>query len=207
MKSTMLKNDFITACSKYSSDTNSFTLWEDITVKYHGKKRYYHTLNHLEHMYSELCACKGAIQDWPAVIFALVYHDIIYKATAKDNEEQSAEYARKVLSKIGYPNDKINLCEEIILATKSHTISRNNSINIFTDADLAILGSSWEKYESYFKNVRKEYAVYPDILYKPGRKKVLQHFLDMENIFKTAFFRDKYETPARNNIKAELNLL
>lgn len=55
--------------------------------------------------------------------------------------------------------------------------------------------------------VRKEYSIYPDLLYKPGRKKVLQHFLQMERIFKTQVFYDKYETQSRRNLEKELNQL
>jgi hypothetical protein len=40
-----------------------------------------------------------------------------------------------------------------------------------------------------------------------GRRKVLKHFLEMESIFKTKYFQDKYEDQARMNISAELKSL
>jgi predicted metal-dependent HD superfamily phosphohydrolase len=52
--------------------------------------------------------------------------------------------------------------------------------------------------------VRREYSIYPDLLYKPGRKKVLQHFLNMEHIFKTIHFYTLYEQNARNNLNREI---
>jgi predicted metal-dependent HD superfamily phosphohydrolase len=90
------------------------------------------------------------------------------------------------------------------MATKGHTFSDDPDTNLFTDADLSVLGKPWPTYEAYFKNVRKEYAIYPDFLYKPGRKKVLQHFLTMPRIFKTEYFYDAYESNARENITREL---
>lgn len=56
---------------------------------------------------------------------------------------------------------------------------------------------------NYTKQIRKEYSIYPDFLYKPGRKKVLEHFLQLENIFKTDYFKTKYEVQARKNIESE----
>lgn len=158
-------------------------------------------------MYTELLVCKNLIADWDTIIFSLVYHDIIYKATAKDNEDKSADIAVTRLNEINYPKEKILLCRQQILATKSHEISGNNDTNLFTDSDLAILGSNWESYMLYFKQVRKEYTVYPDFLYNPGRKKVLQHFLAMDIIFKTAVFKSKFEATARLNIEKEIDLL
>jgi predicted metal-dependent HD superfamily phosphohydrolase len=46
--------------------------------------------------------------------------------------------------------------------------------------------------------------MYPDFLYRPGRRKVLQHFLDMERIFKTEEFASKFEKQARVNLGWEL---
>jgi predicted metal-dependent HD superfamily phosphohydrolase len=39
------------------------------------------------------------------------------------------------------------------------------------DADLSILGKDLDTYLAYTKMIRKEYSIYPDFLYKPGRKK------------------------------------
>jgi len=69
------------------------------------------------------------------------------------------------------------------------------------------LGQPSDVYEQYCGQIRKEYSIYPDIVYKPGRKKVLIHFLNMEKIFKTSFFYDKYELQARANLESELKRL
>jgi predicted metal-dependent HD superfamily phosphohydrolase len=89
------------------------------------------------------------------------------------------------------------------MATKRHEPS-DDEIDLFTDADLSILGSSPDVYQLYSQQVRQEYSIYPDLLYKAGRKKMLLHFLEMEHIYKTSFFRNKYETTARRNLENEL---
>jgi predicted metal-dependent HD superfamily phosphohydrolase len=86
-------------------------------------------------------------------------------------------------------------------------VSENTDTNLFTDADLSILGQPWETYLAYAQNVRKEYGQYPKIIYRSGRKKVLRHFLEMERIFKTEYFFEKYEICARKNIEQELENL
>ena len=201
----MLKEIFVTLALKYSNDAAlSQSLWQEIEKSYSGSKRYYHNLAHLENMYEQLIAVKSEISDWDTVIFSLFYHDIVYKATAKDNEEESASVAVKRLLSIGYPLSLIQKCREQILATKHHDVS---DVSFFTDADMAILGSEWNDYQHYYKGVRKEYSIYPDFLYNPGRTKVLKHFLKMPYIYSTTYFRNRYENIARSNIKKELEIL
>lgn len=204
----MLKATFETLVYNYSGEPSHATeLWAAIEKEYSGKKRFYHNLAHLENMLRQLESCRNLIDDWDTTLFALFYHDVIYKATAKDNEEKSAEAAVDVLHKLNFPESRINKCGAMILATKLHTLDADNDTNLFTDADLSILGSNWDDYLNYCKNVRKEYSIYPDFMYNAGRKKVLQQFLDMENIFKTGFFRGLYEEKARKNLKQEIDLL
>jgi len=47
----------------------------------------------------------------------------------------------------------------------------------------------------------------PNLLYKKGRRKALEKFLSKKKIFKTEFNYYKYERQAKENIKAELELL
>ncbi|HMF72048.1 MAG TPA: hypothetical protein VK616_11260, partial [Flavitalea sp.] len=79
--------------------------------------------------------------------------------------------------------------------------------NFFTDADLSILGAAPDVYLNYTNMIRKEYKLFPDFVYRPGRIKVLQSFLNMQYIFKTDYFRDKYEIQAIENIRTEVQRL
>ena len=154
----------------------------------------------------QLTTVKTEIASWDAILFSLYYHDIVYNTLKTDNEEKSAELAEKRMKEILVPVDIIELTRQQIIATKSHNTSANKDTNYFTDADLSILGSDWGEYTVYFNKIRKEYAVYPAMMYNPGRKKVLQHFLQMERIFKTEIFCKKYEEQAKYNIEQELKL-
>lgn len=204
----MLKNTFSDLLKKYTSDERLVSkFWSEIEENYTNRKRYYHTLQHLENLFQILTPIKNQINDWDTLLFTLFYHDVIYNATRSDNEEKSAELAVARMKIIGIENSKIEKCKTQILATKKHLLSSDLDTNYFTDADLSVLGQDWEIYANYYKNVRKEYAIYPNIIYNAGRKKVLKHFLEMERIYKTDYFYQEFEQKAKDNLKQELTLL
>ena len=204
----MLKQLFIETCHNYTSNNAVIeNLWVEIEQQYSGKKRYYHNLLHLENLHVQLTAIKNYVQNWDALMFALFYHDIVYNTLKHDNEEKSTTLAGNRLAEINVPIALITKCQAQILATKGHSVSADADTNLFTDADLSILGQPAEVYKTYCNQIRKEYSIYPDIIYNPGRKKVLEHFLQMERIFKTTIFYDMFEQQARQNIGLEIELL
>ena len=200
-----LRQIFIQLVNTYTSDESiPISMWSELEKKYSSRKRYYHTLSHLEVLLDQLGGCKQFIADWDTLLFSVFYHDIVYNVLKSNNEERSADLAVKRLSATEFPGDRINICKEQILATKNHLFSNNEDTNLFTDADLSVLGQPPGAYEQYCGQIRKEYSIFPDLVYKPGRKKVLIHFLNMEKIFKTSIFYDKYELRARKNLESEL---
>lgn len=203
-----LKDRFIQLCSPFTKNQDLIArLWKEIETKYTEKGRYYHDLLHLERMFEELEAIKDSISNFSLVSFSVFYHDVIYDATSKSNEEKSASTAKKRLTELGLSKEETAIVSNQILATKSHQNSENSDINFLLDADLSVLGKDWKTYLDYTQKIRKEYSIYPDFLYKPGRKKVLRHFLELESIFKTEYFKGKYEVQAKENIEKELQLL
>lgn len=202
----MITDTFLRLVSTYTPNhAVANDLWLEIFTRYSEPKRHYHNITHLENMILELTLVKHLIEDWPTTLFAVYYHDIVYKATNNTNEEESATIARQRLATIGYSDDKIQKCSAMIIATKSHTLSSDIDTNFLIDADLAVLGQDPEQYQQYCKSIRQEYSLYPDFMYNPGRKKALQHFLEMETIFKSTYFIEKYEDKARKNIMNELD--
>lgn len=203
-----LKEKFTYLCLPFSKDQDLINrFWQEIEKKYSEKGRHYHDLFHLENMFLELETVKEHIKDPVAVSYSVFYHDIIYDATSKSNEEKSAFRAEERLQQLGLNAEVISKVSSQILATKSHQLSDDSDTNYLLDADLSILGKDLEVYLDYTRKIRKEYSIYPDLLYKPGRRKVLKHFLELESIFKTSNFGERYEQQAKHNITAELQLL
>lgn len=202
----MLTDTFFQLVKKYSNDHElANNLWLEIFTKYSEPKRQYHTTEHLEALLNDLKEIKDKIVDWETTLFAVFYHDIIFKASSSNNEGDSAKLAMQRLSEIGYPADRIAKCANMILATKKHELSEDSDTNYLIDADLAILGNTPYDYQKYSEQIREEYSIYPDFMYNTGRKKALQHFLQMNNIYKTEYFSNKYEKQAKVNINNELS--
>jgi predicted metal-dependent HD superfamily phosphohydrolase len=203
----MIKQEFISSLKNYTSDNEQqLRMWNEIQKNYSKSDRHYHNLTHLNFMLAELIINKDKFENWDTVIFAIAYHDAVYNTLRSNNEERSADLAGKRLAEISFPERSITLCTQMILATKKHEPA-DPETNLFTDADLSILGSEPDAYRQYAKQIRREYSIYPDLVYNPGRKKVLMHFLGMSTIFKTKAFSEKYEQAAKTNLQAELNAL
>src|SRR5690606_37799440 len=137
------------------------SLWNELETRYSEKGRHYHNLLHLENMFSELEAVKSEISDFTAISFSVFYHDVIYDASSKSNEEKSAAKAEKRLGELDIDRNKISLISAQILATKSHQRSDDDDTNYLLDADLSVLGKDLKTYLQYTQNIRKEYSIYP----------------------------------------------
>jgi predicted metal-dependent HD superfamily phosphohydrolase len=201
----MFEFAFKSELSSITSDKNLIEkLWEEIREHYSQTGRYYHNLFHIDHIVSELQLIKQSIADWQTIIFSTAYHDIIYDPSQSNNEEESARFCLEKMSMLSLPHIQKEKCFDQIIATKTHMISVDSDTNIFTDADLAILGSEPAAYKHYALSIRKEYSFFQEVVYKAGRKKVLKYFLSLPFIYKTLYFRKKYESQAIENLSNEL---
>ncbi|UUF14178.1 MULTISPECIES: hypothetical protein [Flavobacterium] len=179
--------------------------WKDLEKAYSTKSRHYHNLTHISAMIESFETYRDKLQNPNEILFSIFYHDFVYSSSKKDNELKSAEYALAILP------ENINLNKQLVFdaicATQQHQHNNIEDINWLIDFDLKILARNWEDYKIYFEQIRKEYRIYPDFLYKPGRAKALKHFLENEFIFQTNEFRNLYEKKARINIEKEISLL
>lgn len=205
-----LKHQWFQLATKYTKD-NILTesLWIEIKTQYELNARYYHNFSHIDAMLKQAETHKETIENYNAFLFAIWYHDIIYKPTKQDNESQSAVLAKKRLKKLHLKQNTLENIEQLIISTKKHEIilDKNKDNALLLDVDLSILGSDWKTYQKYTENIRKEYRIYPSFIYNKGRKQVLEHFLQRETLFFTQPYQSKLETQARKNILKEIELL
>ena len=200
-----IREHFINSLRHFATSASQIqVLWSEAEAHYSSPDRQYHTLAHLNHLISELVPLRNHFANWDTVVLATAYHDIVYNIHHKDNEEQSARFAGSRLEGISFPSEQIEHCKKMILATRTHEQDKDEEINLFTDADLSILGTQDQTYREYSEQIRGEYSSYTDLEFQNGRKRVLQHFLNMNRIFKTNYFFDAYEQSARINLKLEL---
>lgn len=182
--------------------------WSEIEKAY--ATRAYHNLDHLREMISHLVAASPSLKVTTRreAIFgiALIYHDVVYRAGSKDNERRSADWAESDLRSAGASTEEKDYCRRLIMATKAHIPVGGNQADqaLLVDLDLAVLARDSDGYDVYAKAVRKEFSIYPDFLYKPGRRKALKHFLEQPTIYHTPHFQHCFEAIARKNILREL---
>jgi len=202
----VLQHRFAMLLKKYTTNVALIEeLWLEIKKKYTEKHRAYHNLNHLEEIFSYYDVYKDKLEQPDIICFSIFYHDIIYSVWKKDNEEKSADFALDELSALLSSSQLQNIQQQIV-ATKIHE-GVDKDTEWLLDFDLAILGQSVNDYKSYTQKIRKEYKSVPNFLYKKGRIKVLEHFIDKATIYKTSEFIDLYEVQAKENLKQELNFL
>lgn len=183
------------------------TLFKKIVERYTESSRAHHTLAHIVFMLDELENVKHLTVKYNETRFGIWYHDVVNDAYAEVrpepmyNEKRSAYYAGLDMHELGLPNDFVKNVERLIMATAHKKLATENDEMIITDLDLLILGQDEKVFDAYDANIRIEYELIPIDQYKAGRTRVLNHFLDRPSIYATDFFREGYESIARNNLQ------
>ena len=185
-----------------ASAGQAVAMWDQLAQDYQAPPRAYHTLDHLDCMFSLAQDCR--LENPRAFFWALVYHDRIYVPGRQDNEEQSARVAESELTELGESPSFIDLVVDLILLTKNHLNPTSSDAEYFLDCDLAILGSSPDEYLRYSQNVRQEFRAVPDEVFYPGRRKFLTDLLQRPRWYYTGEFYDRFEVRARENVAREV---
>ncbi|MBX9567998.1 MAG: hypothetical protein K2X77_03845 [Candidatus Obscuribacterales bacterium] len=174
---------------------------------YSEPHRRYHTLKHIDHMLQQLeIATTAGVFNTPSkeLLFAALYHDVVYDTNRSDNEEQSAQQTAEILRRCTANIPDIARIQEMIRATKhsGDFEDADDETKLLLDADMSILGSPKESYEEYVRNVRFEYKQVSDDLWKYHRVRFLIGCLKSTRIYLTSHFA-KLEKQARQNIADE----
>ena len=179
-------------------------VYNDLVTRYSEPHRAYHTLEHIGHCLDEFEQVRHFATNPDAVELGLWYHDAIYDTKAKDSEERSAALAVEVVRSASLSDNLGQSVANLITATKHTSVPTDPDVQLFVDVDLSILGQSGDKFDEYERQVRKEYEWVAEDAFVAGRSAILKSFLDRQNIYSTQFFRNKYETQARQNIARSL---
>lgn len=176
--------------------------------------RRYHTVEHLHEVLAALDELQSAghLDEGQALVARLVgwYHDLHHdpRAAAGSNEQRSATMARDHLHQLGVDDRVVDAVEAGVLMTAAHEVDpagrHTRVLEGVHDADLWILSSPADRYAAYRAQVRAEYAVIPDDLFRAGRTTVLERFAERARIYLTAHAHARWTARARTNLAAEL---
>ena len=193
---------------RYTTDQKLIrSRWHDLLEYYNSPNRFYHNLDHIKELLELAAQHREKFHKYDEVLFAIFYHDTVYDVSSTHNEEKSARVAELSLENLNLTQPQLDFITEAILATKKHGQHSDPDINLLLDLDLSILASDWHKYDLYRHQIRKEYSIFPDLFYKPGRKRILQQLLNHPRIYKTDSFYHLHEKTARQNLQRELSYL
>jgi len=186
---------------------DNLVCFNDLCAAYNETHRRYHTTKHINAVLTHLDSVFPLIECVEQVECALWFHDAIYAPHSSTNEYDSARWAEQFLHDNNASESLISNVTGLIMATE-HTANANNSDEaLLVDIDLSILGVEPKMYNQFELDVRFEYKRVPYFLYKKKRKEVLQSFLDRQTIYQSAFFIDKFEVQARENLSSAVRAL
>jgi predicted metal-dependent HD superfamily phosphohydrolase len=179
-------------------------LFNQLLAAYSEAQRAYHTLQHLRECLAHFEAAASLAQRPDEVELALWFHDAVYDPRAADNEERSAEWARRSILAAGCDEAVAQRVQALVLATQGHQAGDDPDTRLLLDIDLTILGAAPARFDEYGRQIRAEYAHVPAEEFRVRRQRVLQGFLERPHIYATEVFRAALEQRARDNLARAL---
>jgi predicted metal-dependent HD superfamily phosphohydrolase len=181
-----------------------------LRVQYDRWPRRYHDARHL---LACVCAAESVRTLMPsadAAVFALWFHDAVYRPWRGDNEARSAVQAQRAARRLGLGAAFAEQVGALVLATAHLAGSApiaDPAAAWVLDIDRGILGAVPALYDRYERDVRREHFFVTPARWRRRRAAVLRHFLEQPRIYRTAHFGARLEAPARANLQRALDAL
>ncbi|NUO76798.1 MAG: hypothetical protein HOQ32_12390 [Lysobacter sp.] len=183
--------------------------WAELETAYATPPRAYHNFDHVREVlrhYGEVAAGPGWKQP-VEVALAVLYHDAIYQAGRRDNEARSAELAAAHIAHyLPEAGIEVRRVTELIDLTARHGQIGPGEVDeetaLFLDGDMAILGAAPDAFDAYDRGIASEYRGHvPGPLFRLNRRRFLKGLLKRERIYLSAYYHQRYDAAARNNLR------
>jgi predicted metal-dependent HD superfamily phosphohydrolase len=175
-----------------------------LAAAYGQPGRAYHTFDHILDCLARFDEAHAPPDRRDPVEAAIWFHDVVYDPHRADNEDRSAEWAERALSAAHAPVRVVEHIEQLIRMTSHSAPVTDPEGSLLCDVDLSILGRDEAEFDRYERRIREEYTWVPEPLYRTGRARILSEFLERDRIYQTDHFHDRYEAPARANLRRAL---
>ncbi len=173
-----------------------------------GPDRHYHNRGHIQTCLGLLDERRREAEDTRRIEAAIFFHDAIYVPAARDNEQQSVDFASKFVS-----GQDIHTIGSLIMAT-SHVFPWKKLVGdraLIADIDLAILGYRAAEFQEYRQQIEREYlAVVNRETFVAGSREFFTALLkqaEADSIYRTESCRDQFEPFAVDNLTVALEQL
>jgi len=169
--------------------------------------RRYHNLAHLRDVLTHVEELADEANDPDAVRLAAWYHDAVYDGRP-DDEERSAHRAERDLRSLGVAPAMVAEVARLVRLTAAHQPAADDrNGQVLSDADLASLGATSQRYAANTAAVRAEYSHLSDDAFRAGRARIIRALLAGPALFHTPLARSRWESRARANLVDELHAL
>lgn len=196
-------------------------LGESLLQAWEQPHRAYHHSGHLSQMLADLdrlYTARPQAGSTPLILtLAAWFHDAVYEGVPGEDERRSEQLAGASLEPLVAAGllsaDELQMVRLLVRATATHELPESADlpagyepadIEVFLDADMAILAADSARYRRYLRGVRSEYSHFDDEAFRTGRTSFLRSILERERIFLSEQARKLWEEPARANLRAEL---
>lgn len=173
-----------------------------------GESRSYHNLAHIGKVDEMLNRYSHLSRNFVALKFAGDGHDVIYVPGSETNEQDSANFMKGIMARLGIPDPVIAETRRIILLTKEHkTTDDDTDGKLMIDTDFAIFASSKADYDAYAQGIWQEYVGSGKVseeAFKKGRRNLIEGWLKQDKLFLTDEIREKLQSLARQNLQREV---
>lgn len=183
--------------------------WEQPHRAYHHSGHLSQILADLDRLYSGRTPLVSTLAAW--------FHDAVYESVPGEDERRSEQLATVSLEPLVtaglLSGDELQMVCLLVSATATHELHEPTNlptgyepadIEVFLDADMAILAAKPARYRRYLRGVRSEYSRFDDEAFRTGRMTFLRSILERERVFLSHQARQLWEEPARTNLRAEL---
>src|SRR5207248_1831792 len=131
--------------------------------------RAYHTAAHVEDCLDQFDLARNLAERPDEVEAAIWFHDAVYDPRASDNEQRSADWARRSLVEAGAAADSIERIAALVLLTRHVDPPASHDGELLLDIDLSILGRDPLTFDVYDAQIRREYDWVPEAEYRRRR--------------------------------------
>lgn len=187
--------------SPYIDKTREFV--EKLFAEKLPKDLYFHDLEHTREIVEaaeEIGKGEGlSNNELEIVILSAWLHDLGYVEQYIGHEEESQFIADEFLKSIEYPEEKISIIKNCILATKYRHESGNILEAVVVDADRVSMGRT--NFDKRGDLLRKEWAVYLNKEYTDKQWSDIQLQYLNETLFHTKYAKENFEAQKHINYK------
>lgn len=178
--------------------------FSELDAAYSGADRVYHTWRHIQECLDVWDRCPEEADDSGALELAIWLHDAVHRPLRFDNEERSAALAASWLGECPSASVEEDVLTGLILSTRHPCEPETRDQALLQDIDLHILGAPPARFAEYEDQVREEYRRVPLPLFERRRARLLKELLQAPFLFRSEWFRERFEGAARRNLERAL---